>query len=100
MLKKTIHWASTLSSPSPLLPAAAQTVATGVLSAVTAYFGYYEVGIARAIFFASGVMAFGMTIVFLWLRISSILGVFQRMSVAAIAIPNVAVDSQKGQVTS
>lgn len=83
------------------VPVAVQTAITGALTAVTAYFGYYEVGIARAIFYASGVLVFGMTFVFLWLRIASIIGIFRRLSIAAFQVPNAGVDKSKnGKVLS
>jgi hypothetical protein len=74
------------------VPAAVQTAISAGLSAVTGYFGYQELGIARAIFLATGVMAFGMMITFLWMRISQISGVYQRISVMAFGVPNFGLD--------
>lgn len=71
-----------------------------MVTGVTAWFGFQELGKAQAIFYAMGVLAFGLTCVFLWLRITSIVGIFRRLSVAALQIPNAAVDGSKNnQVT-
>lgn len=97
ILKKTIDlggYATTLWS---LVPATAQTTITTGLTIVTAYFGYQELGLARAIFFATGVMAFGMATTFLWFRISQIAGTFQRLSIIGIYVPNASVESQRAK---
>lgn len=93
--KRSLEWGGNITNLWIFVPAAWQTAITAALSAVTAYFGYKDFGIAQAVFYASGVMAFGMTVVFLWLRISSLVGVFQRISLVAIAVPNVALDSPR-----
>jgi hypothetical protein len=69
------------------------------LSGMTVYFGYQELGIARAIFLATGVMAFGMSIVFFWARISQMLSTFQRLSMLGVAVPGASIDAPKGKVT-
>ncbi|WP_426525628.1 hypothetical protein [Bradyrhizobium sp. McL0615] len=81
------------------IPAAVQTAITAALSGVTAYFGYHELGIARAIFLATGVMAFGLSVVFLWVRLSQMLGMYHRLSLASIGTPNVSLDSEQKPTT-
>ena len=71
--KNTVEWGGNFSNVWGLLPAAWQTFVTAGFTAVTAWFGFKEVGVAQAIFYASGVLAFGMTTVFLSLRIAQIL---------------------------
>jgi hypothetical protein len=93
--RKSIEAGGHVTTVWSFIPAALQTSVTAGLSGVTAYFGYQELGIARAVFLATGVMAFGLTVTFLWLRISQILGIYQRLSVGALGVPNVALDSSQ-----
>jgi hypothetical protein len=71
----------------------------GVMSGLTAYFGLGEVGKAQAIYYASGVLAFGMCCVFLSLRIAQILGMFQRLSVAAVGVGNFSMNQNQTVIT-
>jgi hypothetical protein len=63
-----------------------------VLTVLTAYFGARDTNIAEAIFLATGVLAFGMTVVFLSIRISQLIGIFQRLSVGTLGISAVSLD--------
>jgi hypothetical protein len=81
-----------------LLPAAWQTFITAGFTAATAWFGIPEVGLARAIFYSSGVLAFGMTTVFLSLRIAQILGMFQRLALASFGITSIILSSDETQI--
>ena len=98
LLKNTINLGGHVITLWSFVPAAAQTAITAGLSAVTAYFGYQELGVARAIFLATGVMAFGMTVTFLWFRLAQIVGTFQRLTLLAFTVPNAAIDAQHGKV--
>jgi hypothetical protein len=75
-LKGTIDLGGTVVSAWSVLwtfvPAAWQTAATLALTGAAVYLGIPQVGAAWAIFIASGVLAFGMTTVFLTLRISQL----------------------------
>jgi hypothetical protein len=93
-LKKPFEWGSNAASAWGLLPATVQTAATAMLAGATGYFGLLEVGIAQAIFYASGVFAFGMTTIYLSLRISQILGQFQRLSIPQIGISSASMDKK------
>lgn len=81
LFKKSVEWGNNFSNVWGLLPATWQTGMVGVMSGLTVYLGLGEVGKAQAIFYASGVFAFGLGCVFLSLRISQILGMFQRLSI-------------------
>lgn len=96
--KKTIDLGGTVVTVWSFVPAAIQTTITTALSGVTAYFGYQQLGLARCIFYATGVMAFGMTVVFLWARLSQMLGIFHRLFPATVVVPNVSIDVAKGKV--
>jgi len=81
-----------------ILPAAWQTFITAGLTTVTAYFGFKEVGWAWALFLSSGVLAFGMTTVFLSLRISQILGVFQRITIVNFGISSIFLNEKEVEI--
>ena len=98
-LKRTVDVGGYATTLWTFVPAATQTAITTVLSGMTAYFGYHELGIARAIFLATGVMAFGMCVVFLWLRISQMVGTFQRLSIMGIYVAQAAMDPTKTKVS-
>lgn len=81
-----------------LLPAAWQTLVTAGLTALTAWFSSHEVGIGQAIFYSSGVLAFGMGTVFMSLRISQILGMFQRLTVAGFGISSIVLNDADREI--
>lgn len=80
------------------LPAAWQTGATLALTGAAVYLGIPQVGAAWAIFIASGVLAFGMTTVFLTLRISQLIGMFQRLSVPAYGISSISLSDNQSEI--
>lgn len=69
-------------------------VVTGI-SAVTAYLGLREVPAAEAIFFAAGVMAFLMAVIFFYLRITEMTGVFRRLTVPGVGLSGVSLSEDK-----
>ena len=97
--KRSIEWGGSFTTAWGLLPATWQTAATAAMSGIAVYFGLKEVGIAQAIFYASGVLAFGMSVVFLSLQISQILGMFQRLSISHIGILNVSLLKNNTEVS-
>jgi len=97
-VKSTVDFGGNVTSLWGLLPAAWQTFVTAGFTAVTAYFGFKEVGWAWAIFLSSGVLAFGMVTVFLSLRISQILGVFQRLTVAGFGISSIVLNDEDTEI--
>ena len=99
-LKKTIDIGGYVTTVWSFVPAATQTVITTALSGATAYFGYQELGIARSIFFASGVMAFGLASIFFWVRIFQMVGTFHRLTLINLYVANASLDTSKTKVTA
>src|SRR5690242_12325707 len=91
-------WGGNISTLWGVLPAAWQTLVTGVLTAMTAWFGPKEFGWAQTIFYASGVFAFGMVTAFLTLRIAQIVGMFQRLTIAGFGIGSVSMGKNNSEI--
>jgi hypothetical protein len=98
-IKRVFDWGGNFTTVWGILPAAWQTLITGVLTAMTAWFGIKEVGWAQAIFYASGVLAFGMTTAFLSLRIAQVIGMFQRLSIAGFGIVSVSLSRNNSEIS-
>jgi hypothetical protein len=98
-LNKSVNIGGHITTVWSFVPAATQTAITTALSGMTVYFGYQELGIARSIFLGTGVMAFGMSVVFFWARISQMLSTFQRLSVAGFVVPNSGIDAPKNKIS-
>jgi hypothetical protein len=96
--KNLVEWGGNTYTLWGRLPAAWQTFITAGFTAATAWLGIPEVGLARAIFYSSGVLAFGMTTVFLGLRIGQILGMFQRLSLASFGISSTTLNTDDTKI--
>jgi hypothetical protein len=81
-----------------LLPAAWQVAAVAALATATEHYGYTQLGLARSLFYSSGVFAFGMVSFFCFLRIQQMLGIFKRISVPSVGARSVVLDKSETEV--
>jgi hypothetical protein len=81
-----------------LLPAAWQLVAIAALAAATEHYGYTQLGLARSLYYSSGVVAFGMVSFFCYLRIQQMIGIFKRISVPNIGARSVVLDKSETEI--
>jgi hypothetical protein len=81
-----------------LLPAAWQLVAIGALAAATEHYGYTQLGLARSLYYSSGVVAFGMVSFFCYLRIQQMIGIYKRISVPNIGARSVVLDKSETEI--
>lgn len=69
-----------------LLPANWQLVVTGIATVVTGYFGFQTGGIFWALIGASAVLAFGLMSLLLWIVLTKLTSVFERLTVETIGM--------------
>ncbi|MBK3664379.1 hypothetical protein JJE66_24530 [Bradyrhizobium diazoefficiens] len=81
-----------------LLPAAWQLAAIAALAAVTEHYGYSQLGLARSLYYSSGVVAFGMVSFFCYLRIQQMIGLYKRVSVPNIGARSVVLDKNETEI--
>jgi hypothetical protein len=81
-----------------LLPAAWQLVAVAALATATEHYGYTQLGLARSLYYSSGVFAFGIVSFFCFLRIQQMIGIFRRVSVPNVGARSVVLDKNETEV--
>lgn len=91
IFSKTIDLGGHATTIWSFVPVATQTAVVGLITTVTAYFGFRDMPVATAIFYTIGVLAFGMTFVFLWIRISQMVSVYQRLSIPGMVVASAAI---------
>lgn len=72
--------------------------AIAALTAVTEYYGYPQLGLARSLYYSSGVIAFGMLSFFCYLRIQQMIGIYRRISVPNVAVRSVVLDKSENEI--
>jgi hypothetical protein len=81
-----------------MLPAAWQLVAVTGLATVTEHYGYTQLGLAKSLYYSSGVVAFGMVSFFCYLRIQQMIGLYKRISVPSIGARSVVLDKSETEI--
>jgi len=81
-----------------LLPAAWQLAAIAALAVATEHYGYTQLGLARSLYYSSGVVAFGMVSFFCYLRIQQLIGIYKRISVPNIGARSVVLDKSETEI--